>query len=598
LLYMKHGGEILADDAAEAADAVGRNGHVALTRGAFDGRGRRTRDTPFDYLVPELKDHPSGLPGDPEKVMADLNALGAAMVEADPPEPLDSTTPAIYTYWGQFIDHDLTANTDRDSRVSDITKGVLTPIPPDDVASKLHNLRRPTLDLDSVYGDGPGEGGADAGMYDGARFRVGANHTDGVPGERIPPEDDLQRDLPRIGTLLDAGVIADADLPPDLRADPSKRTRALIGDLRNDENLVIAQFHLAFLRFHNRIVDLVEDDPKAFGLWPWSSRMQRFEVAQRLTRLHYQWLVVHDYLRTVTLPGIVDKLLLGGLQHYKPLHTRRGRELFMPLEHAVAAFRFGHSMVRGGYDFNRNFGTPAPGTGGPLIPFAPFDLLFQFTGNGFARDPQDPSKSVRSPFGDANVPTLPFNWIAEFDRLCDKSGTDPQRFARKIDTHVVPPVLEMVNEGTGSAIQDDASKPVRELLRHLARRNLLRGYLLSIPTGQRLAAAMGVAPLTLGELRRDNSAAVDAALEQGGFLQHTPLWYYVLKEAEVRGNGNTLGELGSRIVCETILGLLRHDRNSFLNERGGWDPSEGVRLPDGDPIVTVRDFLAFTGVPA
>ena len=243
----------------------------------------------------------------------------------------------------------------------------------------------------------------------------------------------------------------------------------------------------------------------------------------------------------------------------------------MPLEYSVAAFRFGHTMVRGSYDHNRNFGKrlPGQGDGRPLIPFAPFDLLFLFTGNGFLRDPNDPTKSVRNPFG--GTPTLPFNWIIEWHRFTDKGDTDETHFARRIDTRLAPPLTEqgMVNEGTGGAIQDDAGKALRVLLRHLARRNLLRGYLLSLPTGQAMAAEMGVPPLSEDELRRGNTPAVNAALEEGGFLGRTPLWYYVLKEAEVRANGNSLGELGSRIVCETILGLLRHDRNSFLSGAGG-----------------------------
>jgi hypothetical protein len=106
----------------------------------------------------------------------------------------------------------------------------------------------------------------------------------------------------------------------------------------------------------------------------------------------------------------------------------------------------------------------------------------------------------------------------------------------------------MVNEGTGSAIQDDANpanKALRQRLRGLAQRNLLRGYLLSIPTGQAVAAAMGVEPLSADELRQGNTDAVNMALEHGGFLQNTPLWFAILKEAEVRADGNSLGELGT-----------------------------------------------------
>ncbi len=585
MLNLKHGGHVPAID-TKGAGAVDKK-----TDAAFLGKKDQPTATPFDYLFPQLEGKPDAhLPGAPATVVAALKALGSAMVDTapasatDPKVPVNSIIPAVYTYWGQFIDHDTTANTDRDSKVSDITRPDLKPVPPAQVTKLLKNLRRPTLDLDSLYGNGPAFMNPhhnDDGLYDGPRFRLGKNdETPGIPGDKIPPVADLSRDLPRIGPLLDAGVITLDDLPPSLRTDPNLRTRAFVGDLRNDENLLVAQFHVAMLRFHNKIVDrLAKKNTGAKVL---------FRRAQKLTRYHYQWLVVNDYLRTVTAPGVVDKVLTGGPKHYHPL---QGHELFMPLEYSVAAFRFGHSMVRGGYDHNRNFGSP-----GVVKGFASFDELFLFTGNGFELNPTDPSKSTRNPF--LGLPTLPFNWILEFDRMTNKADPNEGHFARKIDTRLVPPITRMVNEGTAGDIQDDANKPLRELLRHLANRNLLRGYLLSIPTGQAVAAELGVVPLSAAELQQGNSAEVNAALAQGGFLDHTPLWYYVLKEAEVRANGNSLGEVGSRIVCETLIGVLRNDPDSYLNVPTGWDPSEGVTLPNGDPITTIRDLLSFTGIPA
>ena len=571
-------------------------------------------ETPFAYLKPDVASDPaSQIPGDPAQVTADLKALGAAMIDDAGPRATDvavkvnSTIPAVYTYWGQFIDHDMTANTDRTSAISDVTKSPIEPTDPAVVAAELKNLRRPTFDLDSVYGNGPGldedyyrpdPGPADKGFYDGIRFRMGENDTTvGIPGVRIPPEDDLSRDLPRIGVLLDAGIITDDDLPESLLTDPSKRTRPMIGDLRNDENLIVAQFHLAFLRFHNEVVDAIESTPDVFGLDADASDAQRFEAARRLTRYHYQWLVVHDYLKTVTMPGLVDKILLGGNQHYAPLPSG---ELFAPIEYSVAAFRFGHTMVRGGYDHNRNFGTPVP-PAGFVEPFAKFEDLFRFTGNGHEIDATDITKSVLNPF--RGLPTLPFNWIIEWDRMTNKLDPNEGHMARRIDTRLVDPIHNMVNEGTDEQFQDDAGKPIRQLLRSLAQRNLLRGYGLSVPTGQAMAAAMQVTPLSPAELQEGNTDAVNQALADGGFIEHTPLWYYVLKEAEVRANGNTLGELGSRIVIETQLGLMRNDANSYLNDgEGEWDPSKGVRLASGpnagDPIVTIRDFFAFANIVA
>ncbi len=189
--------------------------------------------------------------------------------------------------------------------------------------------------------------------------------------------------------------------------------------------------------------------------------------------------------------------------------------------------------------------------------------------------------------------------------MTNKLDPNEGHFARKIDTRLVAPIHNMVNQGNviDDVDQSDAGKPVRQLLRSLAQRNLLRGYSLSVPTGQAMAEAMHVPVMSAAELQQGNSAEVNTALTNGGFLQRTPMWYYVLKEAEVRANGNSLGELGSRIVVETQVGLMRNDPDSYLNDSDGeWNPSKGVTLDNGtvggDPIVTIRDFFAFAKIAA
>ncbi len=609
MLVLKHGGHVVSDNGAGSS-------REAANRIEHDVTPRPPTTTPFEYLLPGLKKKAGAhIPGDPEQVTANLKALGAAMVDDAPGTPTDpavkvnSTIPAVYTYWGQFIDHDITANTDRTSKTSDLTKSPVVPVAPDEVVRDLRNLRRPTFDLDSVYGNGPGldeddfrpdPGPRDKGFYDGIRFRLGkltpvaAN----IPtASKIPFEDDDERDLPRIGELLKQGVITEDDIPKDLRNDPNKNTRAFIGDLRNDENLIVAQFHVAVLRFHNRVVDAIEANPRAFGLNARASDATRFATARRLVRFHYQWLVVHDYLKTVTLAGTVDKVLVGGNRFYQPLP---GNKLFAPIEYSVAAFRFGHTMVRGAYDHNRNFGRPVPPKAG-IQGVARFAQLFEFTGNGHVVDPADPTKSTRNPLGPGAPPTLTDIWPIEWDRMTNKADPNEAHFARRLDTRLVNPILNMVNEGNDDELQNDTiptNKLLRQLLRSLAQRNLLRGYQLSVPTGQAVADEMKISKLSEAELRQGNTDAVNAALEAGGFLQHAPLWFYILKEAEVRGNGNSLGELGSRIVAETQIGLIRNDRHSYLNADGGWNPSKGVKLPNGDPIVTIRDFFAFAKLPA
>ena len=559
LIGITHGGHVLADDSGDAEELAGSQEGIVAAAPAI---AEDSSTTPFGYMFADLaaafpaKHLPNN---DPVAIVSALKALGAAMVEDPPPaaDPLEpegnSTIPPVYTYWGQFIDHDLTANTDRDSAISDITRTDLAPLEPDDVARDLRNLRQPALNLDSVYGDGPTfdpsaptEAG---GFYDGIKLKVGtvatepSDPSDEINGVRIPPDDDLQRDLPRVDKL------------------------AQIGDGRNDENLIIAQFHLAFLRFHNAAVDWVKANEPAYD-----DDQKVFERARELTRWHYQWLVVHDYLKTVTTAGTADEILLGGNVVFEPED-----EVFMPLEFSVAAYRFGHSMVRAVYDYNRNFGRP----GNNFQPSASFNLLFTFTGNGRP-----------APFFGA-TDVLPFNWIIEWDRFIDKGSSFPDRFARRIDTRLAPPLRDLTKEGNDPALV----QAIREILKRLATRNLLRGYLLAMPTGQAVAEALGVAPLTEDELRQDNNPVLNDALEAGGFLEATPLWFYVLKEAEVRANGNSLGEVGSRIVCETIIGQIRNDTGSYLAvSPGTWSPDEGVRLPDDGLIVTIGDFLRFAGV--
>jgi hypothetical protein len=614
---IRHGAHVSKDESPPAVELAAKREDITLlkdavagfavagTAGAAVARAEPEEvlfETPFDYLFPKLATDPAAhLPADdPAKiaaVVAGLKALGDAMVEDSlaagegPLQPTgNSTIPPVYTYWGQFIDHDLTANTDRDSEISNITKPDLAPLDPAFVVKNLKNLRQPTVNLDSVYGDGPTfdpNTPTQAGrMYDGIKLRVGKVATEGIRGTPIPPDKvtggdtDPSRDLPRIGPLIEEGVVKEENFPEKVRNKPNFKSLPFIADGRNDENLIIAQLHTAVLRFHNAVVDWVKaNEPNDYHGCK-RSDAQLFERAQQLTRWHYQWLVVNDFLKTVTLTGIVDKVLLGGPKHYAP----RNGEPYMPLEFSVAAYRFGHTMVRAAYDHNRNFGRPAPGQL-PIIDNASFDNLFRFTGSG------------EPPFrGGSEV--LPFNWIIEWDRFIDKSSLFPDHFARKIDTRLAPPLRDLINQGNDPKLDSD----IKAILKRLARRNLLRGYHLSIPTGQSVAAAMGVAPLSANELRLGNSGPLNQVLEDNGFLERTPLWYYVLKEAEVRANGNSLGELGSRIVCETIIGQLLNDPESYLKQQGGWDPSKGVtlKLPNGEPdlIVTIRDFFRFAGLTA
>jgi hypothetical protein len=248
-----------------------------------------------------------------------------------------------------------------------------------------------------------------------------------------------------------------------------------------------------------------------------------------------------------------------------------GEPFFMPLEFSVAAYRFGHSMVRAVYDFNLNFNTSSQiGT----IP-ATLQLLFTFT-------------ALSGELG--GFDTLPDNWIIEWQNVVDVGG--PFNKARLIDTKLVEPLFEL-RDLQGNVLPEDGGR--------LAVRNLLRGYLLRLPTGQAVGRVLSEKLQGIREmpvLTPDQIAEGAASEEQvqvlqdAGFLERTPLWYYILAEAAVLAQGKHLGPVGSTIVAEVLVGLVRRSQNSILRTKK-WKPT----LTSDEPgKFTLTDLLKFAGV--
>ncbi|HEU0077624.1 MAG TPA: peroxidase family protein, partial [Longimicrobiaceae bacterium] len=282
-------------------------------------------------------------------------------------------------------------------------------------------------------------------------------------------------------------------------------------------------------------------------------RGHTFAEARTLLRQHYQHMVLHDFLPRIVDPAVVERVLRDGNTFFVP----QAGSFFIPLEFTVAAYRFGHSMVRGSYDFNVNCNrSGAPGT----IP-ATLALLFTFTAFSGQLGPPGPGTD-----------TLPDNWIVEWERLVDAGGAFDR--ARAIDTRLVEPLFELQKED-GTKEPGDAGR--------LAVRNLLRGYLLRLPTGQAVAEAMGEAPLTAAELETAVPAEQAAVLRDAGFLERTPLWFYLLAEAAYYADGRHLGPVGSIIVTEVLVEMVRQSEDSIL-AAAGWAPTlgsgGGFTLPD------------------
>jgi hypothetical protein len=357
--------------------------------------------------------------------------------------------------------------------------------------------------------------------------------------------------------------------------------RALIGDMRNDENLIVAQFHLSFLRFHNRAIDFLTENDTGW--------IADYHSAKALTRLHYQWLIVEGYLKSICDPDVVQRVLDDRASHffkfrmaYDDRHRQQRLGDPLPLEFSVAAYRFGHSMVRNVYDYNKNFGRP--GTG--VLPNAPFEEIFRFTGGG----------------GFRGLPRVPENWVIDWSRFVgtnphDASDGQPARFARRIDTELAPPLASMVNEAN-----DETDANVKALFKHLARRNLRRGYNLKLATGQAVHQYLKDHGAVLSDPIGDVGSLFDAKPGLQSFLrnsqsrlhQRTPLWFYCLAEAEAAG-GNRLGELGSWIVASTFVGVLLADPESALSR--GFTPEQSpLRMPDSTAVDSIAKWMQFARV--
>lgn len=518
---------------------------------------------PFGYLFPDAPEAP--FDGD---TLARLQDLHNDMVEVDAqPEGDHSSLPPIFTYFGQFVDHDITGVSPREgvTPLLPIDDPNIAPVARPDVVSKLANNRTGQFDLDSLYGSDTPTGDAALDKLNGllrfpgdrAQMWIGTPETD---AGRPPFPQDPAADLLRLDRLLISGAFTEADvndLPDDhkrlfVRPDGTlNRSRAIIGDARNDENLFIAQTHLAFLRFHNRMVQS----------WPHPRRAgdadEVYEWARAQVRRFYQWLVINVYLPGICDPKVVRTILADGPVLYDEFLTNcnwtPGDPLPMPMEFATACFRFGHSMVRSTYDWNANFGHEAL-----ILPNAPFEEMFRFTGGA----PEPMRGTTR----------LPGNWVADWDRLAHPVTAFSKRSARLIDTRLAEPLTDMVNEGN------------TPIIRNLLARNLRRGAQHNIPTAQSVLAGLNALGIAVPALTKAQiaSGATAGEITAGDFAEHTPLWFYTLKEAELLGRGQRLGPLGSHIVAGTIIGLILRGPNPVWTEPGShegrWHPVDGPRV--------------------
>lgn len=387
----------------------------------------------------------------------------------------DGHADAGMTFLGQFVDHDVTL---------DATSALGTRIDP----ATIPNVRTPSLDLDCVYGAGP----------EASPHLYGAGEQDHML------------------------MFGRHDNPLDLAR--TCAGKALIGDPRNDENVIVAQVQGIFIELHNILMskrveggDAAKDieacahDGIAKQVWHdhVAPKLTNFEEVRRFIRLHYQWIVWNEML-----PAFVDQ---ARLDHAMQHHLFGWDAPVMPVEFTGACYRFGHATTQ--HEYALKHGEAAKGL---------------FATVGFGPRPTD-----------ANM---------DMDLFFEMSGGNPVQKARPVGPGLGSPLFELPFVNSTIELAEIEHTMTVEQSRNLALRNMVRDrYTYQLASGQQAAARLGI----------DKHLHVPDVLKAKGITK-TPLWFYALQEAKEHGGGKLTG-VGGTIVAAVFANLLKRDSTTYLH---------------------------------
>ena len=422
-------------------------------------------------------------------VLHDIGKLGGPMDDKGK-SARTTTVPVGHVFFGQFVDHDITL--DISSSLERINAPAETP-----------NVRTPTLDLDCIYGAGPESHpylyDNQDGSFKHAKLLTGADMPSNDNSDKVIQENDLLRNQQRV---------------------------AIIGDHRNDENRIISQLQLGMIKFHNLVAQTLYDESSIAageGSGVVLERQALFAEARRTTTWHYQWGVVNDFLPTMCGRSVINDILACGRKYYCPSQP------YIPIEFAVAAYRFGHSMAPMKIRIRKN--------GDEL------DLFGEELGHGFS-------------------PVASKNAIVDWNELFFHTDNGGIQGAQQLDTKMASRLLDLPFIADGE--------------KSLATRNLLRSNSFLLPGGDKIAEKMGRDASEIS-----NVVNIVKELSTDRITKGVPLWLYCLAEAEVIGRetkpgvfnkGEGLGPVGARIVAEVLIGLLELDEQSYLGSNRSWAP--------------------------
>ena len=483
--------------------------HGFNSRGSSVPLGVYAPEGRFGRLLPQLDPRTPTGAALAEQMGAALGCMDAGLEDGSRDSP---ALAAGFTYLAQFLDHDLDFDpTSSLERQSDPTA--------------ISNFRTPAFDLDNIYGAGPV---VNPHLYDNTSA----------------------------GTKL---LVGDHDLAR------SAQNTALIGDPRNDENMLVAQLQYAFVKCHNAIVDGltagafndVFGAPATTNTTTEDLENSIFLAAQQLFRWHYQWMIVHEFLPLICGIDIVQDVLRHGPQFFRPAQQHQP---FIPVEFAVAAYRFGHATIRSRYIVNDTY------------------TLDLFPTNPGA--PTTPRTDLRG------GPVTPA-YAVDFSRFFDRNPAKPAQRAKRIEPQINTLLLDLPN----SVVPAFVAAPQRSL----ATRNLQRSESLMLPSGQDVARVLGTEKI-LGPADLRGIAA-----ELGGKtiplsddqLRDVYLWYYLLAESFAQYRGDRLGDTGARIVAETFIGVLNGDVLSYRSMYPNWTPTLPSEI---NGTFTINDLLNLAGV--
>ena len=510
---LKYGGRALA---SPASAAVGASPVPAAGPGRLAYFGRM-----FPKLAPFSPD------ADLATALSDLGTLANAMLE--PGGGVDTTQGAAFTYFGQFLDHDITLDLEPQPSAffSFAGDGKRAPLMDPD-GEIVYDYESKRFDLSSLYGGGP----------------------------EVSPQ---LYDTDRVHFLVPENVNGVVDMPRN--ADGS----AIIVEKRNDENQITSQLHVAFLLFHNKIADL-------YGLG--------FGGTRRLVIQYYQWIILHEFMPTMFGQQVIDDMLAGRHRVYDP--GAFAARPIMAVEFSAAGYRFGHSMVRNAYSINPVISPnnknarntlfagvggatgPAGGAGVPLTPAGDLHGGYPLTADHVI----DWGNFVNGLFN----PATPGQSLQVFKQIGGGDGLHmigQSMFGQS-------PGVPLAGTGAGLPIGGPAGAAPSGS-NSIAYRDLVRGHFYLLPSGQDVAAALGVPPI-------DPATVIDPSVAPG-FTSGSPLWFYILYETYAQnknspvvndfdntGTANdftqvALGPVGARICTDVFLRLLEIDNRGILNGR-------------------------------